>query len=239
MDVTARVNELMARQEPLLPELEPYVDRSPLGWLLPYVTEIGLDRSRCALVNDRYRRTAERVRQHFEAEEFPSYIFAHERPHRLLAFIRCLPGLAGCTKGLVGADFGRVLRDVWLDCENVRQNRRLWRDVWRHDAEGRQHCMTAEERAALAAQPDRFIVWRGVSYFSSASINGFSWTLDRDKAIWFARRHCSKRRRAWLAEGSVAKKDVLAHFLGRSEQEIVSLKVYPRVIIDVTDDHNQ
>jgi hypothetical protein len=64
-------------------------------------------------------------------------------------------------------------------------------------------------------------VWRGTAY--ERSIRGISWTTDRGRAEWFARR--LGRRIPLVAVGTVARKDVMAVFLGREESEIISLRV--------------
>jgi hypothetical protein len=48
---------------------------------------------------------------------------------------------------------------------------------------GREHLMDAEERAAL---PDVVTILRGFTHAEGA--RGLSWTLDRERAEWFARR---------------------------------------------------
>jgi hypothetical protein len=51
-----------------------------------------------------------------------------------------------------------------------------------------------------------------------------SWTTDKEKAEWFARRFAIATQ-PLLVRGTVAKKDVMAVFLGREESEVVSENV--------------
>jgi len=51
--------------------------------------------------------------------------------------------------------------------------------------------------------------------------DGFSWTLDEEKARWFAAR--SSMETPLLARGTVSRRDVFAYLSGRGEQEIVCL----------------
>jgi hypothetical protein len=83
--------------------------------------------------------------------------------------------------------------------------------------------MGPEELAILQSLPDTVKVWRGIRH--RKSFNGLSWTLDRDKAVWFANRLRNGRQKSLLIEGEVNKKDVLAYFAGRDESEIVSMDV--------------
>jgi len=48
--------------------------------------------------------------------------------------------------------------------------------------------------------------------------------LDRDRAVWFARRFASfKKPQPRVASAMVERRRILAHFTGRDEQEIVVL----------------
>jgi hypothetical protein len=50
-----------------------------------------------------------------------------------------------------------------------------------------------------------------------------AWTLNRDRAVWFAKRYASSRTPPRVASAMVARHKILAHFTGRNEQEIVVL----------------
>ncbi|MBV8324661.1 MAG: hypothetical protein JO049_28800, partial [Hyphomicrobiales bacterium] len=117
----------------------------------------------------------------------------------------------------------RMVGNVWTDSENVFQNIGEWKRVWSHNPALREFCMEEGEREALAALPDGLTVWRGTA--RQRSIRGLSWTLDRDKAIWFAKRFPMRRRAPRLVEGFVHKRHVLAYFWERKEKEIVSMRV--------------
>jgi len=80
--------------------------------------------------------------------------------------------------------------------------------------------MEQEERKALAALPDRLTIYRGV-HIKKGTLRGLSWTLDRERAEWFANRWA--KRRPYLVQAQVLKSDVRAHFLDRGEAEIVVL----------------
>ena len=80
--------------------------------------------------------------------------------------------------------------------------------------------MDEEERKALAALPDRLTIYRGV-HIKKGTLRGLSWTLDRERAEWFANRWA--KRRPYVVEAEVLKSDVRAHFLARGEAEIVVL----------------
>ena len=92
----------------------------------------------------------------------------------------------------------------------------------------RENLMKMEERDFLASLPHNFTVYRGFA-FDNAS--GWSWTLDKNKAIWFANRPSGNpKRNPRVSSGTVTKTDVVAFLAGRNEQEIV---VDPRFVRDI------
>ncbi|MEK1896212.1 MAG: hypothetical protein AAAB20_23555 [Rhizobium sp.] len=60
---------------------------------------------------------------------------------------------------------------------------------------------------------------------------GFSWTTDEKAARWFASRFAERHNRdAYLATGTVRKRDVKAYLLSRNEYEIIA---FPAMVNDV------
>jgi hypothetical protein len=108
-------------------------------------------------------------------------------------------------------------------------NQAQLRRLFAIDRPGREHLMDEEDRAFLAQLPESFDVFRG--YGKTA--NGWSWTLDRKKAIWFAQRFAgvSSDKPPMLATGSIDRSAVVAYFGGRGESEIV---VDPKKVKRVT-----
>ncbi len=79
------------------------------------------------------------------------------------------------------------------------------------------------DTSTFDALPEQIEVWRGTGH--KRYIDGLSWTLDQEKAIWFARRFCARPRVPLVAKGIVKKEDVFAYFGERNESEIVSMRV--------------
>ena len=75
--------------------------------------------------------------------------------------------------------------------------------------------MYDDEYETYTALPENFIVYRGVT--PGRNPNGMSWTREYDKAEWFSNRFGE----GYVLEGTVNKKDVLAFFSRRGEEEIV------------------
>jgi hypothetical protein len=81
--------------------------------------------------------------------------------------------------------------------------------------------MNAEDRTGYKDLPDRVTVYRGCS---AGYLRGASWSLDQQVAREFpfkARYYSSD---PVLVTATVRKEHILAIFLGRSEQEIVTFK---------------
>jgi hypothetical protein len=113
-----------------------------------------------------------------------------------------------------------LVADFWHDSENIHQNGTGWIKLWSADRPDKHSAMNAKERKALARLPDRLTIYRGIGHVKGR--NGLSWTLDREKAIWFARRFVGVHSgRSSLLTARAYKSDVHALLLGRKEQEVV------------------
>jgi hypothetical protein len=81
--------------------------------------------------------------------------------------------------------------------------------------------MDEAERAALAALPDPLRVFRGFSLDDHE--RGFSWTISRELAEWFAQRFALLGGEARVASGLIAKAKVIAYLSSRNEDEVLAL----------------
>lgn len=86
------------------------------------------------------------------------------------------------------------------------------------DQVDRKKLMEAEEYKEYLALPDTLTVYRGTQSHK-AKVRGMSWTLDKDKATWFANRWKTLNGKVYQA--TIKKKDVYAYFTGRNEKEVV------------------
>lgn len=208
--------EMMARwrEGPLHPDLEPYLAESevlgpclrhPLVYQVPYFLP--------GQANEAYEAKKAGMKEAIRKRQWHTMIFLHERPYRLDALQQLSAGFNVPNKrwwDLVGI--------VWTDSENIHQNLDAWEEVWASDRPQRLQVMDKDEKAALAALPAKLTVWRGA--IAGLNEEGMSWTLDRARAEWFARRF-KREGEPVLVEATVPKRTVLAHFLGRNEAEIV------------------
>ncbi len=81
--------------------------------------------------------------------------------------------------------------------------------------------MTDNERKELARLPNVLTLYRGIGHVRGR--NGLSWTLDREKAIWFSGRfvEVSRLGKSSLLTARADKSDVHTLLLGRNEEEVV------------------
>lgn len=160
-----------------------------------------------------------------DAGDWEGALFVVERPYRA-EYLSDLMEKFGAERLITAVNF------VWTDAANVSNDEEafdLWRHIWWRvsrtragkDRRRRFHVMDASERQAFNALPDRLTVYRG--YSVSGNDYGYSWTLDRAKAEWFARRYAASPEAdgVFVASMEVSKNEVLAHFTGRNEAEIV------------------
>lgn len=197
-------------------ELLPYVrERNGLKYLNhPLVQQPFLMPHLNKMSNDMLRHKKEQVQRALESENWGHYVALHERPYRVMA----LKSLVSSRK-IDETDpqgFWNTLSYVWADSENVWQEMDFWVAVFE---------LTGEEEAKIFMDRDEYLflqqlhfprkVWRGAREHNK---RGLSWTLDRDKAEWFASRFMQQGE---VIERTVERRDVFAYMNGRGEQEII------------------
>ena len=74
---------------------------------------------------------------------------------------------------------------------------------------------------------DTVTVYRGVTSHNAKNIKALSWTLDREKAEWFAHRFNED---GTVYEAEIDKQHILALFNGRNESEVI---VDPKFLMDI------
>lgn len=187
----------------LHPDLVEYIDkvgpfkmvRHPLVVMLYHDDEMVIDH-----INQLYEYRKLEKEKAEEEEDYGKYIFIHERPWRLTAFFN--------IEYLIPDDQRpEIIREIWVDTENFWQ----FADDWIAILEPYQGL---DAFNTLEMLPEEIIIYRG------GTKDGLSWTLDLDKAKWFAKRY-NKDHDVWKSK--VHKKDVIAWFTERDENEILIL----------------
>jgi hypothetical protein len=142
-------------------------------------------------------------------KKYSQIIFLHERPYRLEAFTQI-------TKELSDAKYWSLLASVWTDTENGWQNLPTWRALFWSKRPGRENLMDADERFTLANLPETVEIYRGCT--NKLNEDGISWTLNRDKAEFFANRFSNG---GIVLSKFINKSDIIAVFNGRGEAEVI------------------
>jgi hypothetical protein len=199
--------------EELHPDLAMYLNKSNSFQVLqhPLIYQVPYMQISNKLLNLRYAKAREQIANALQNKLWKSVIFLHERPYRFEALNKVASQL--------GDEYWSIVSDVWTDSENIWQNLAGWKSIWSDKRPGRESVMDEDEISTLQLMPDVMEVYRGTNV--RAAIKGLSWTIDRSKAEWFARRYARNNTKMFLATGTVSKVNVLAYFSCRNENEIV------------------
>jgi len=120
----------------------------------------------------------------------------------------------------------RHVNDVWSMSNSISADENLWDEIWEHSyrRDGtlrrcHRFVMRAADRRTFGALPETVMVYRGCNSMSAAY--GYSWTLDRSVAEFFAHRVSLASGEPLVAIAAVPRWFILAYFNEREEQEIV------------------
>ena len=221
-ELKKRMQELISdATEPLNKELEAYIEfnddigmpiiRHPLLiWIGPLMPGI---------INKQYAQKLDSVARAIEGRDWVSYLYLHERPYRLDAFMDIADEMSD-------NHYWENLASIWIDSENIWQNQDTWVSAFSSDRSSSDSMMLQKELDELAALPNKITIYRG--YKKGGNKNGLSWTTDKEKAEWFSTRLLRSGEKALVAKATVDKKDVVAYFTRRGESEIV-LRKSPKI----------
>lgn len=118
-------------------------------------------------------------------------------------------------------DYAEYLADAWTVSENPNQDvnvslsqaERLFKKA------NKKYLMTSKEYRVYNELPDEFTVYRGVAV--GRNPKGMSWTRNKSTAEWFSSRFDLDEEHGYVQAATAYKKDVLAYFNSRNEDEIV------------------
>lgn len=212
---------LLNRQEALLPELEDYLEHDgPLGPQIRHPLVYNILHHSNAWANELLRQKQRQLSEAVYKQDWHSYVWLHERPWRFDAFCEIAERIEA------DEDYWSLLGGIWTDSENIWQNYHGWREIFESPPRPhREHFMDEGDRRKArglkGGLPKVFTVYRG--FHDPGVVDGLSWTLDREQAIWFAKRLRPQGATAVLATGTLSRRDVIGYMTGRGEDEIVCL----------------
>lgn len=150
------------------------------------------------------------------------YVFTHELSYRVDA-------LKEVASKMDDKLYWGALAKVYTESENLRQSQGAIRRLLTADRPNREAMMTDEEKAFLGGLPEAVTIFRGYGFHNS---HGWSWTISREKAEWFANRFAEEFGGIpRVATGKVQKTDIIAYFDVRDEKEVVC---DPKSVADIT-----
>jgi hypothetical protein len=201
----------------LVPELRRFVQGGRLHHRFVILSDCDPEVASVAngYANRHYKMKKEQSIEAWRTGDWSKYIDLHEKPYRLVALRKVL---GVCEQTSAPA----LVSSVWIDGEFLSRNRSKWIEVWQQLPNPRA-TMNSTQHEEFAALAEEFAIYRGFSTTGhKCEHRGLSWTLDRAKAEWFARRYSMEGTRPCVASGRIRKKDVFAYFgADRGEKEIV------------------
>ncbi len=155
----------------------------------------------------------EMARVYLAQKDWISYVFNYERPYRLNALLE-IEQFASMKER---AD---LVRHVWMDSEWPSTNLSFWVSLFKVSEP--LLMMNKLEQKTLNRLPNMIDIYRGVGVNDGKPLrtkkHGLSWTLDKDKATWFAKRFGLE---PYVFHANIDKRLVRALFLTRGEREVI------------------
>jgi|SRR6185437_5915162 len=193
----------------LVPQLQDYLEpvrhfgiclRSPWVFQVPFYS--------WKLANEMYYAKLTTIEKELAIGNFIAATWYYERPFRMIKLNEWL------TKQIIPHDnFKELLPLVWKDAEFPNQYDNLPLKLF----EIAGFLTDNEEKWQEIKSQEKIIIYRGIH--RKGDKTGISWTLNREKALWFANRFSPKH--SYLCSGKVLTSNVLAYFADRGEDEIV------------------
>ena len=206
----------LGEAEELHRDLVDHIDQAgPLGSFLkhPIIFFAHYDEVFNAHINKLYLQKKKDTTKALKEKNWKLWIWLHERPYRLDAFITV-------CKDMNSKDYWPLLKDTWVDAEFPGVNKEIWVQLFTRKYSDRRKIMTGKERRVFNNLPKNDInIYRG--YYGDEHQDGISWTLSYDKASWFAKRFAGESNKPLVAEAVCDKEDILAYFDNRKEEEII------------------
>lgn len=195
--------------------------RHPLVYAVPFFDS----QSEILRLNRALKEKQKICQECLAGHNWAQYIWMHERPYRINAFLII-------RENLSNKEYWSLLRDIWIDSENIYSNALEWWEMLSSPRTFRRRFTECEDRKRLKKMPDVLTIYRGTTEIErDGSYLGYSWTLDKKKAEWFAKRLLKPEDGdPCVASATVKKEDVIGFLSGRGEQELVVQNKDLRVI---------
>jgi hypothetical protein len=119
---------------------------------------------------------------------------------------------------------------IWSSSENLHADMAIVQSLYEYGTMlGSAHLgLDEDDSAFIATLPDTVTIYRGCS---EQNKYGWSWSLDKEKALWFAKRSVGYEVR-YLLKAKVSRHDILGYLSGRNESELI---IHPTHLKKVTE----
>lgn len=154
------------------------------------------------------------ILQRLEQSEIRNMFYITNKAYRLTFLKYAQPYLTKQT-------FSELFGDIWVTSENPNDDANVsLRELvnWFLNAD-KKSLMDEKDYAAWETLPETMELYRGVGI--SRKQYGLSWTTNLEKATWFAHRFDREGQYGYVQKAIVSKKDMLAYFQSREEEEVV------------------
>lgn len=207
--------KMMYQEAELNPELKPYyIVQNGIPMIKhPLVFSIFHMDIQNYIINQHYEWKKRAIKKAIKEKKWSSFIFLHERPYRLEAFLQIADKIRKSPK-----QYWETLGSIWVDSENIWQNMDEWRYLLENGPEKKEYFMSKEDRAVFKNLPEHLVVYRG--FVPKQNKSGYSYTLSPEKAEWFSKRFGKPGK---VLKREIKKEDVFAYKNDRNEQEIIIL----------------
>lgn len=163
---------------------------------------------------DEQAKWREQIKATIEESDLRGICLMLNKPY-ILTFISYIESM------LSDEELGMILGTFWTAIENITGDNNVnGMEIvkWFKRAD-KKSLMNEEELLVYESLPEEVTVYRGVTSYNRKKEKALSWTLDYEKAVWFANRFSTGTGEVWTM--IVPKKRILCYFDGCSEQEAI------------------
>ena len=145
------------------------------------------------------------------------------KPYRLL-FVKLV------AEYLSIEDLSIYLADAWISSESPNQDPNVSKQevVYLFKKADPNYLMTKHEINRYNKLENEVLIYRGVTTYNQQNIQALSWTLDCERAEWFAQRYGENGK---VYQAKINKKHILSYINRRNEREVVVDPKYLKNII--------
>ena len=150
-------------------------------------------------------------------DDYATAIWAVERPYRVQSLCEYI-----LKESLDPNVYPKLILDIWMDTEFPHTSIWEWHQIFtRTEPAFLQTALTDGELMLRKMLSDQVTIYRGAGGYNHDCGPGFSWTLNKLRALWFARRFSEDEPRLFTM--TINKSALVGPLTGRGEDEMILL----------------